>query len=184
MPNNAGPCSSKKRFLASVLSSILRYGGPAWVPALETKQNQRKLSSTFRFIAMRVGSAYRTISSEAVCVIAGIIPVSIALAEDSECYRWRDAGRVRKVVRAESLAKWQHEWNTAENVPVWPRLLQEVPASVYETLEHVVFDCQMCEALRREMPVLNVENVVDGRHLECHSSCSENGERSSDLATP
>ncbi|XP_065087175.1 uncharacterized protein LOC135708923 [Ochlerotatus camptorhynchus] len=86
MPRNAGPISSKKHFLSSMLSSILRYEGPTWVPALETKQNQRKLSSTFRFMAMRVGSAYRTISSEAVCVFAGMIPVGIALAEESECY--------------------------------------------------------------------------------------------------
>ncbi|XP_065081811.1 uncharacterized protein LOC135704275 [Ochlerotatus camptorhynchus] len=42
MPNNAGPSSSKRRPLASVSSSIRRYGGPAWVAALETKQNQRK----------------------------------------------------------------------------------------------------------------------------------------------
>ncbi|XP_065078345.1 uncharacterized protein LOC135701463 [Ochlerotatus camptorhynchus] len=77
MPNNSGPSSS------SVSSSILRYGGPAWVSALETKQNQNKLSGTFRLMAMRVVSAYRTISSEAVCVIAGMIPIGITLAEDS-----------------------------------------------------------------------------------------------------
>ncbi|XP_065089693.1 uncharacterized protein LOC135710915 [Ochlerotatus camptorhynchus] len=35
--------------------------------------------------------------------------------KDSEYYRRREAERVRKVVRAESLAKWQHESNTAEN---------------------------------------------------------------------
>ncbi|XP_065075081.1 uncharacterized protein LOC135698863 [Ochlerotatus camptorhynchus] len=72
MPNSAGPSSNKRRFLASVSTSILRYGVPAWVAALETKQNQRKLSSTFRLLAMRVVSAARTISSEAVCVIAGM----------------------------------------------------------------------------------------------------------------
>ncbi|XP_065093100.1 uncharacterized protein LOC135713796 [Ochlerotatus camptorhynchus] len=89
MPNNAGPSSSKRRLLASV-SSLLRYGGPAWAAALETNQIQRKHSSTFRLMAMRVVSAYRTISSEAVCVIAGMIPIGITLEEDSECYRWRE----------------------------------------------------------------------------------------------
>ncbi|XP_058827008.1 uncharacterized protein LOC131686988 [Topomyia yanbarensis] len=39
MPNNAGPCSSKRCLLASVSSSILRYGGPVWVAALETQRN-------------------------------------------------------------------------------------------------------------------------------------------------
>ncbi|XP_065088168.1 uncharacterized protein LOC135709723 [Ochlerotatus camptorhynchus] len=47
MPNNSGPSSSKRRLLASVSSSILRYGGPAWDAALKTKKNQRKLNSTW-----------------------------------------------------------------------------------------------------------------------------------------
>ncbi|XP_065092335.1 uncharacterized protein LOC135713148 [Ochlerotatus camptorhynchus] len=54
MPNNAGQSNSKRRLLVSVSSSILRYGGPAWVAARGTKQYQRKLSSTFRLMAMRV----------------------------------------------------------------------------------------------------------------------------------
>ncbi|XP_055614760.1 uncharacterized protein LOC129761082 [Toxorhynchites rutilus septentrionalis] len=33
MPNNAGPCSSKRCLLATVSSSILRYGAPAWSAA-------------------------------------------------------------------------------------------------------------------------------------------------------
>ncbi|XP_065081181.1 uncharacterized protein LOC135703783 [Ochlerotatus camptorhynchus] len=86
MPNNSGPSSSKRRLLASVSSSILRYEDPAWDAALKTKKNQRKLNSTFRLMAMRVVSAYRTISTEAVCVIAGMIPIVITLAEDTECY--------------------------------------------------------------------------------------------------
>ncbi|XP_058816491.1 uncharacterized protein LOC131679768 [Topomyia yanbarensis] len=84
MPNNAGPCSSKRRLLASVLSSILRYGSPVWATALETQRNRAKLSSTFRLMAMRVASAYMTISLEAVCVIAGMIPIGIILVEDNE----------------------------------------------------------------------------------------------------
>ncbi|XP_058817001.1 uncharacterized protein LOC131680295 [Topomyia yanbarensis] len=48
---------------------------PVWVAALETQRNRTKLSSTFRLMAMRLSSAYRTISSEAVFVIAGTIPI-------------------------------------------------------------------------------------------------------------
>lgn len=115
MPNNLGPSSSKRRLLATVSTSVLRYGGPAWIAALDTQRNLRKLNSTFRLMAMRVASSYRTISSEAVCVIAGMIPIGITLVEDSECYRQREIRGVRKVMRAESMAKWQQEWNTATN---------------------------------------------------------------------
>jgi len=44
-----------------------------------------------------------------------MIPIGITLAEDSECYQRRDTRGVRKLVRAESMVKWQQEWNTAVN---------------------------------------------------------------------
>ncbi|XP_065082559.1 uncharacterized protein LOC135704946 [Ochlerotatus camptorhynchus] len=99
MPNNSSPSSSKRSFLASVSSSILSHGDPAWVTALKTKQKERKLSSTFRLMAMRVVSAYRTISLEEVCFITGMIPIGITLAEGSECYRRKEAARVQKDMR-------------------------------------------------------------------------------------
>ena len=114
MPNSYGPSSSKRRLLACVASSILRYGGPAWVAALKTKRNQVKLNSTFRLMAVRVVSAYRTISSEAVCVIAGMIPIGITLTEDNERYRRGNVSGVRTLLREESLVKWQRDWHTSE----------------------------------------------------------------------
>ncbi|XP_055633685.1 uncharacterized protein LOC129774021 [Toxorhynchites rutilus septentrionalis] len=89
MPNNAGPSSSKRRLLASVATSILRYGGPAWTAALKLQQNRRLLNRTYRMTAMRVASAYKTISAEVVCVIAGLVPIEITLSEDSVCYNLR-----------------------------------------------------------------------------------------------
>ncbi|XP_053686516.1 uncharacterized protein LOC128736058 [Sabethes cyaneus] len=52
MPNNFGPSSSKRRLLASVSSSILRYSGPAWITALQTQRNRAKLRSTARLMAI------------------------------------------------------------------------------------------------------------------------------------
>ncbi|XP_058816687.1 uncharacterized protein LOC131679962 [Topomyia yanbarensis] len=113
MPNNAGSCSSKRRLLASESSSILRYGGPIWIATLETQRNRVKLSSTFRLMAKRVASAYRTNSSEAVCVIAGMIPIGIILTEDMEDKRKGTRG-IRKTRRTGSMAKWQHDWDSSE----------------------------------------------------------------------
>ncbi|XP_058817704.1 uncharacterized protein LOC131681012 [Topomyia yanbarensis] len=109
MPNNSTISSSKKRLLASVSTSVLRYAEPAWVTALQTKRNTSRLNSTFRLMAMRVSSAYRTISSEAAYVIGGTIPINLLLEEDSECYRDRGTRGVRKRVRADTLIKWQHQ---------------------------------------------------------------------------
>ncbi|XP_053686832.1 uncharacterized protein LOC128736381 [Sabethes cyaneus] len=115
MSNCYGPRSSKRRLLASVPSSILRYEGQVCIAALRSKQNRVKLNSTFRLMVVRVASAYRTISSEAVCVIAGVIPISIMLVEDNDCCGRRNTRGARKLAREKSLSKWQQEWDRAEN---------------------------------------------------------------------
>ncbi|XP_058837881.1 uncharacterized protein LOC131693767 [Topomyia yanbarensis] len=73
MPNNSAINSSKKRLLA----------GPAWVTVLQAKRNTTRLNSMFRLMVMRVLSAYRTISSEAVYMIAGIGIIGIEVREKS-----------------------------------------------------------------------------------------------------
>lgn len=66
-----------------------------------------------------MASAYRTISFEAVCVIAGMMPICILLKEDSECYRSRthhgdgESRMPRTQHRAESMRKWQEEWSSS-----------------------------------------------------------------------
>lgn len=45
--NSDGPSSSKGRLLASVSSSDVRHGCPAWIAALTTKRNQVKLNIMF-----------------------------------------------------------------------------------------------------------------------------------------
>ncbi|XP_053699236.1 uncharacterized protein LOC128746214 [Sabethes cyaneus] len=61
MSNSYGPSSSKRRLLASVSLSLLRYGSPTWISAFWTIQNLATLNSTFRLMTMRVASAYRTV---------------------------------------------------------------------------------------------------------------------------
>ena len=142
MPNSYGPSSSKRRLLAGVSSSIMRYGGPAWIAALQTKRNQSKLSSTFRLMAVRVVSAY---TSEAVCVIAGMIPISIALMEDNERYRRRNSSGVRTLLREESLVKWQRDWDTAANGRWTHRLIPVL--STWLSRKHGEVNCYLTQLL-------------------------------------
>lgn len=126
MPNNSAISSSKRRLLATVSTSILRYGGPAWASALKTKRNQTRLNSAFRLMSIRVASAYRTISLEAVCVIAGMVPIGITLEEDRECYRQRGTRGIRKRARVDSLRKWQQQWDNTEKGRWTYRLIPNV----------------------------------------------------------
>lgn len=126
MPNNFGPRSSKRRLLANVSMSILRYGSPAWFTALQTKRNRGQLSKTQRLMAMRVVSAYRTISTEAACIISGMTPICIAIAEDTECYDGRSRRGIRKTARLHSMSRWQQEWDTTEKGRWTHRLIPDV----------------------------------------------------------
>jgi hypothetical protein len=116
MPNKAGPRSSTRKLIASVVTSILRYGCVAWASALGRKRNRVKLNAVYRLAAIRVASAYRTVSYDAVCVIARMTPIRLVIAEDCRCY---ESGRqnLTKSVRSEHKAKtiqdWQEEWDNS-----------------------------------------------------------------------
>jgi Reverse transcriptase (RNA-dependent DNA polymerase)/Endonuclease-reverse transcriptase len=117
MPNKAGPKSSTRRLIASVVTSILRYGCVAWANALERKRNSVKINQVYRLAAVRVASAYRTISYDAVCVIAGMIPIRLVILEDCRCYESRKQTLTkpdRSVHKAKTIRDWQEEWNNSD----------------------------------------------------------------------
>ncbi|XP_062556956.1 uncharacterized protein LOC134221790 [Armigeres subalbatus] len=109
MANSSAISSRKRRLLASVSTSVLRYGAPVWAAGGITKRNLTRLNSTYRLMAMRVASAYRTISMDAVCVIVGITPIKILLEEDCACYGLRGTMGARKIARVDSMRKWQQD---------------------------------------------------------------------------
>lgn len=111
MGNGSAVLSSKRRLLASVVSSILRYGAPAWGSALNAQHNLQKVTSVYRLICLRVCSAYRTTSADAACVIAGMIPIGLLVQEDMLCYESRGVRGIRNSVRANTMVQWQNSWD-------------------------------------------------------------------------
>lgn len=126
MSNRSAVHSQVRRLIAGVALSIIRYGVPAWAVALKAEYNVKKLIRVHRLMCLRVASAYRTISYEAVCVIAGMMPIDTLLEEDVECYNERDSVQVRRVKRAASLLKWQRAWDTAVKGRWTHRLIPDV----------------------------------------------------------
>ena len=66
MPNIGGPREAKRRLEASVVHSKLLYAALVWANALQNHAVQKKLLSAQRLVALRIVSAYRTISTSAV----------------------------------------------------------------------------------------------------------------------
>ena len=126
MSNSSAVSASKRKLLAGVATSILRYGGPAWSSALGTASYRGKLESTYRLMCLRVASAYRTVSHDAVCVVAGMMPIGIIIKEDVDCHDLRGASGARKIARAASLTRWQREWDNSAKGRWTHRLIPRV----------------------------------------------------------
>lgn len=101
MPNVRGPKASKRRTLASVAMSVLLYGAEVWFPAVKVKKYEDYLLKAQRSMAIRICSAYRTISTEAALVIASLPPATLLAAT-----------RYHKSTGTEfdTIEKWQERW--------------------------------------------------------------------------
>ena len=81
MPNIGGPREAKRRLVVSVVNSRLLYAAPVWTSALNNHAIQKKLFSAQRSVVLRIVSAYRTVSTSAVLVLASVPPIDL-LAEE------------------------------------------------------------------------------------------------------
>ncbi|GBP75629.1 Retrovirus-related Pol polyprotein from type-1 retrotransposable element R1 [Eumeta japonica] len=89
MPNVGGPKETRRLLLSSVVTSALTYGISIWADALDTQESLRKAGPVYRRSELRVASAFRTISEEAMCVISGTLPLRILADERQILYQRR-----------------------------------------------------------------------------------------------
>lgn len=116
MANVGGPISSKRKLIMATTQSILLYGCEIWADALKAEYRRNMLAKVQRTAALRVASAYRTVSGPAVMVISGTIPIDLLVEERNALWQERrQAGRVSgetaKAARMRTMQKWQDRWN-------------------------------------------------------------------------
>lgn len=117
------------RLLASVVTSVLLYGAPAWHRVMATAKAREALD-----MALRVISANRTVSGEAVFVISGIPPATL-LAEE----------RDKDTTRADLIVLWRMR-RTAAPTGAWMRRLIPDPEP-WVTRKHGEVDYHLTQAL-------------------------------------
>lgn len=107
-PNIRRPSDGKRRMLASVVHSMILYASPIWSRTTVYKYYEKVLEKINRMLALRVVSAYRTVSTEAVLALAKIPPIILQIEERNLIYRHGSGYRseVRKII----LDKWQNRW--------------------------------------------------------------------------
>jgi ribonuclease HI len=78
---------SLKTVYEGALVPFMTYGAPVWEEAVTNQRYLRKLQSAQRLINIKIAKAYRTISFEASCVMAGAPPIGIVIAGKVQLYR-------------------------------------------------------------------------------------------------
>lgn len=120
MRNVGGPRASKRRLLMSVTNSILLYGAEIWGETPQKEVYRTRIARVQRTAALRICSAYRTVSETAVLVIAGVIPVDLLALERKTLYDRRKAAdrsgqqvsrvKIAKEERSDTLDQWQRRY--------------------------------------------------------------------------
>ena len=118
-----------------MVHSKLLYADPVWANALQNHAIQKKLFSAQRSAALRIVSAYRTVSTSAVSVLASVPPIDLLAEERQEtsqlrkeltCTDLQEIARVREAVRKDGMhrlvEKWQMRWH-GEQTGRWTYLL-------------------------------------------------------------
>ena len=63
-----------KVIYSGAIESTLTYGAPIWKKALTKQNNLRKYQRVQRIMNIKIAKAFRTLSYEASCVLAGVRP--------------------------------------------------------------------------------------------------------------
>lgn len=125
---------SIKTIYTGVFVPITTYAAAGWADRINA-QHRKKLRQAQRAALLRITRAYRTISTAALCVIAGEIPIDLKIKERSSLYHLRkgrkfthhtthyeaptqpietEIERMKRIIRSETVRKWQQEWDAGQ----------------------------------------------------------------------
>ncbi len=128
MMANRGCVRSSRRFLiAKAMRSVILYAAPIWIQALDTKSYAKPIITVHRLSAIRVISAFRTVSSDAAEVLASMVPIDIQGNEFARLYQLSEPSTATKrEERTKSITLWQQRWQTSSKGRWTHRLIPDI----------------------------------------------------------
>jgi len=78
---------SLKTVYEGAIVPLITYGAPVWEGAITKREHLHKLQSAQRLINIKIVQAYRTISFEASCVMAGVPPIGLVIDGKLQLYK-------------------------------------------------------------------------------------------------
>uniref|UniRef100_A0A2S2NGF1 Reverse transcriptase domain-containing protein n=1 Tax=Schizaphis graminum TaxID=13262 RepID=A0A2S2NGF1_SCHGA len=109
LPNVSAAKQVKRMLMSNVVHSMLLYGAPVWATKM-SKKRLSELAKVQRHIALRVASAYRITSTDAVLVITGIPRIDLQALKRKAIYDNRlrpETGEGREEAESMLNRTWQ-----------------------------------------------------------------------------
>lgn len=132
MPNIGGPSHDRRKLLSSVVTSVMMYAAPIWWEATAVSSYMRQMTSVYRRSALRVARAFRTVSYDAVCVVADMIPVHLVAEERAHVHWLRredprtDQSTTVAEIRSTMMERWQELWDASTKGRWTHRLIPDI----------------------------------------------------------
>ena len=100
---------SLKTIYEGAVIPMLTYGVPVWEEVIRKKKNLQNLHRVQRLINLKVSKAYRTLSYEASCVMAGVMPIELIIDEQVNLYKIKNG-----------ISRLQYDCDLPTPVKDWP----------------------------------------------------------------
>lgn len=120
MPRIGGAGDWARRLLASVHQSVVLYGAPIWADATRLGRVKAQLNRSQRPVLIAVARANRTVSTEALQVVAGVVPMDLQAILRKRNHRATAEEKIRNT--EDILEAWQRRWEGG-NDGAWTRRL-------------------------------------------------------------
>ncbi|KAJ4432866.1 hypothetical protein ANN_21505 [Periplaneta americana] len=119
---------------------MLTYGCSVWVKPCKNRKNLNKLQRVQRIMNIKIAKAHRTLSFEASCVVAGVRPIGISIAESVKIYQAthesnEDPERLRQTT---SSVRQKRTSTTVIEIHNWMDSELQIPPYEVATLQLVV----------------------------------------------
>lgn len=117
-PNIRGGGYASRLLYYRTLEAVVLYAAPGWVTESKLDTNMAVLKRVQKTALARVVRAYRTVSHDALCVLAAIPPMALMALERKRIYSRKnqnateglDLGKLKTEERAKTLTTWQKNW--------------------------------------------------------------------------
>ncbi|KAL0272869.1 UNVERIFIED_CONTAM: hypothetical protein PYX00_005693 [Menopon gallinae] len=128
---------SMRRIYHGVFEGILSYAVPVWAHLLKQKTTRAAIIRGQRAALLLVTKAFRTVSTEALQVTAGVMPCDLMLMMRAEIYKAKhdkDNTRTIAEIKKTYVEEWQKQWNACpkgrHTYAIWPEIKKRLQQDV------------------------------------------------------